>query len=651
LAIFEVVLIGNSSMHSIKEILKYYWGYDEFRPLQEDIIQSVLDGYDTLTLLPTGGGKSICFQVPALALQGVCIVVTPLIALMKDQVEQLKKRKIPAVAIYSGMNNFEIDITLDNCIYGNIKFLYVSPERLKTEIFIERVKRMKVSLLAIDEAHCISQWGYDFRPPYLEIAHFRQYIPGAKIIALTASATKPVVEDILEKLEFKNPKVFRKSFTRVNLSYSSIYEENKNKKLLEILKKVPGTSIVYVRSRKRTKEIATLLQRQGISADYYHAGLTNDIRSKKQEYWINNKIRVIVATNAFGMGIDKPDVRTVIHMDIPDSLEAYYQEAGRAGRDGKMSYAVILFDKRDLTILSTKVLQEFPEISFIKKVYQSLANYFKIAVGSSNMASFDFNIEDFQKTFNLTPVSTYFSIKKLEEEGFIQLNESFYAPSKLFIKMDNKTLYEYIIANPEHEHFIKTLLRMYGGELFTNFHKISEFEIGRNLQLDTRDILRILNLLHQKGIIIYEPMKDKPQLTFITPRFDAAKLPLNEKAMEARKQLGIQKMEAIIGYTEHLFKCRNSMIIEYFDETVERDCGKCDNCLNKKKTNKLEINHQENRDKILNKLKEAPCTLDEINTFLEPISNNDFVSTIRSMISTGELRYCKDGKVELGELD
>jgi ATP-dependent DNA helicase RecQ len=272
-------------------------------------------------------------------------------------------------------------------------------------------------------------------------------------------------------------------------------------------------------------------------------------------------------------------------------------------------------------------LQEFPEISFIKKVYQSLANYFKIAVGSSNMASFDFNIEDFQKTFNLTPVSTYFSIKKLEEEGFIQLNESFYAPSKLFIKMDNKTLYEYIIANPEHEHFIKTLLRMYGGELFTNFHKISEFEIGRNLQLDTRDILRILNLLHQKGIIIYEPMKDKPQLTFITPRFDAAKLPLNEKAMEARKQLGIQKMEAIIGYTE------------------------CDNCLNKKKTNKLEINHQENRDKILNKLKEAPCTLDEINTFLEPISNNDFVSTIRSMISTGELRYCKDGKVELGELD
>jgi ATP-dependent DNA helicase RecQ len=631
---------------NIHEILKYYWGYQQFRPLQEEIIHSVLDGKDTLALLPTGGGKSICFQVPALSMEGICIVVTPLIALMKDQVEQLKQRKIPAVAIYSGMNNREIDILLDNCVYGNIKFLYVSPERLKTEIFIERVKRMKVSLLAIDEAHCISQWGYDFRPPYLEIATFRAFIPSAKIIALTASATKPVVKDIIDKLAFTNENIIQKSFTRKNLSYSCLYEENKLKRLLQILKKVEGSSIVYVKSRKRSKEVAQQLLRVGVSSDFYHAGLSNKERSEKQERWIRNQTRVIVATNAFGMGIDKPDVRTVIHLDIPDSLEAYYQEAGRAGRDEKRAFGVILFEKKDLTSLEVKVLQEYPEIALIRKVYQSLANYFKIAVGSSNMASYDFVIEDFQNTFNLEPIPTYYAIKKLEEEGFLQLNEHFYNPSKLFISIDNKSLYEYIIAHPEHDALVKTLLRMYGGELFTNFLKISEYEIAKNLKTSPREVHKILVSMNQKSIIIYEPVKDKPQLTFTTPRYDAAKLPLNEREMVRRKERGIMKMRAIVNYTSNLYKCRNSMILEYFGEEPQEDCRACDNCIDKKKKNKPLQDFAAYRERVITLCKEKEMSFDEISNSLGSINNRDCIAMLRAMISSNDLAYTESGKLK-----
>lgn len=634
-------------MDSLEAVLQKYWGFNQFRSLQKEIIQSVLEGNDTLALLPTGGGKSICFQIPALTLDGICIVVTPLIALMKDQVEQLKKRGIPAIAIFSGMHYREIDIALDNCVYGNIKFLYVSPERLKTEIFIERAKRMKVSLLAVDEAHCISQWGYDFRPPYLEIASFRNYVPNSKIIALTASATKVVEEDIKEKLGFKESKVFKKSFTRSNLSYSCIHEENKIKKLFHILKQVPGSSIVYVRSRKRTKDIAEQLIKNGIKADYYHAGLSNETRSKKQDSWIADRTRVMVATNAFGMGIDKPNVRTVIHMDLPDTLEAYYQEAGRVGRDEKRAFAVVLFNQNDIQGLRTKVIQEYPPVPYLRRVYQSLANFLKVAVGSSNLASFDFETDDFQKTFNLEPIATYYAVKKLEEEGFIQLNETFYNPSRIFINVDNKALYEYTIAHAEHDSLIKTILRMYGGELFSNFITISEAEIARNTKTNPSHITKSLLLLHQRNIIIYDPRKDKPQLTFITSRYDASKLPINEKALEERKNKAIEKMEAVINYTEHFLRCRNSLILEYFDEAVIKDCGVCDNCLNKKKDHHGSSSYSLYKDLINEALKEGPLSVEEIQNLVKPPTIKEFIECVRIMIGSEELKYLETGKISI----
>lgn len=632
-------------MHDFEGLLKKYWGYQTFRPMQKDVIQSVWEGNDTLALLPTGGGKSVCFQIPALAMEGLCIVITPLIALMKDQVEQLKKRKIPAIAIYSGMHPREIDIALDNCVYGNIKFLYVSPERLKTELFIERAKRMKVCLLAVDEAHCISQWGYDFRPPYLEIAAFRTYIPNSKIIALTASATKVVEEDIQEKLGFKDGKIFRKSFTRSNLSYSCIYEENKTRKLLHILKRVQGSSIVYVRSRKRAKDIADELKKNGIRADYYHAGLSNEIRSGKQDNWIGDKTRVMIATNAFGMGIDKPNVRTVIHLDLPDTLEAYYQEAGRAGRDEKKAFAVVLFNQNDIARLRNKVNQEFPPIPYLRRVYQSLANYLKLAVGSSNLASFDFELEDFQKTFNLEPITTYYAVKKLEEEGFVQLNETFYNPSRLFIAVDNKLLYEYTIANADHDIIVKTILRMYGGELFSNFITISENEIARNTKTNLPHIIKALQLLHQKNIVIYEPRKDKPQLTFTIARFDASKLPINEKAMEERKALTIEKMEAVINYAGHLVRCRNGLILSYFGEEAKEDCGVCDNCLNKKKKVEIGASYSKYKSKILEILRDGSFSIEEIHEKTSPPNAKDFVECLRIMVGNEEIQYLENGKI------
>ena len=634
-------------MNNIHEILKTYWGYESFRSLQEDIINSVLKGNDTLALLPTGGGKSVCFQIPALVMGGVCIVVTPLIALMKDQVHQLKRRNISAASIYSGMSNREIDITLDNCIYGQVKFLYVSPERLKTEIFIERAQRMKVSLLAIDEAHCISQWGYNFRPPYLEIAKFRSYIPQAKIIALTASATAEVEQDIIEKLEFKRTSVFRKSFSRTNLSYSCIYEENKLRKLLQILKKVPGASIVYVRSRKRTKDIANELKRSGIKADYYHAGISTELRSEKQEAWINNRTRVIVATNAFGMGIDKPDVRTVVHMDLPDNLESYYQEAGRAGRDEKKAFAVVLFDHADLENLRKRIELEFPPVELMRKVYQCLSNYLKVAVGSSSMASFDFDLEDFQTTFKLEPMATYYCIKKLEEEGFIQLNESFYNPSKLNIPVSNTGLYEFLIAHGSYDHIIKTILRMYGGEIFNHYINISEKEIARNAKLSPSEVNTLLTQLNQRGIFTYEPKKEKPQLTFIAARYDAASLQINIKALEQRKKKAQNKVEAVIHYTEHLFRCRTNLILQYFNEEPKEECGVCDNCLSKRKLRNEQPNLDRFRIELTAALKERDLSINELIESLKPAHEKELISCIRTLVSTSEIKYQENGKLSL----
>jgi len=567
----------------IHDILKKYWGHSNFRPLQEEIIKSVLDSQPTIALLPTGGGKSVCFQVPALSLEGICIVVSPLIALMKDQVHQLKSKGIKAQALFAGMSKREIDITLDNCVYGEVKFLYVSPERLKTELFLARSERMTVSMLAIDEAHCISQWGYDFRPPYLEIREFIDFLQIQKVIALTASATNTVTKDIAEKLGFINPKIFQKSFARLNLSYSVFETEQKETKLLDILKKVPGSSVVYVRSRKRTREVSDLLKSGKISANYYHAGLTTDERSKRQEAWINNKIRVIVATNAFGMGIDKPDVRTVIHMDLPNSLEAYYQEAGRAGRDERKAYAVALFDPSDVIELRKWVEKSIVEVDFIKRTYQALANFYKLAVGSAELTSFPFDYEAFVQNFNLPTLETFYALKKLEEEGLILQNESTRLKSKLLITQEQTELYKFQISHQNLDFTIKTLLRLYGGELFSNYLNIDEQSIAQITKRSNKEIRQHLKFLHDADIVDYQPVTGKPLITFLTPRYDSNNLPIDVARLKWRKKVALEKLASVEGYVTNKNTCRTEVIQNYFDELDTQSCGICDVCLRRKK--------------------------------------------------------------------
>ncbi|MBX9850786.1 MAG: RecQ family ATP-dependent DNA helicase [Cytophagaceae bacterium] len=628
-------------MNTIHNILQHHWGHSEFRPLQEDIIQSVLLKNDTLALMPTGGGKSICFQVPGLAMKGTAIVISPLIALMKDQVEQLKRRDITAAAIYSGMTKREIDIILDNCIYGNIKFLYVSPERLETEIFQERVKKMKVSLIAVDEAHCISQWGYDFRPAYLNIINLREILKNTPVIALTATATEEVKKDIQNKLQFKNGKVFQKSFFRKNLSYSCFEEEGKEKKVLEILKNVRGSSIVYVRSRKKTEDIASYLNRKNIPATFYHAGLVHSDRSSRQESWISGGTRVIVATNAFGMGIDKPDVRTVIHWDIPDSLEAYYQEAGRAGRDEKKSYAVLLFNNNDLEVLKDKIEESYPSIDFIRKVYQSLANYFKIAVGSSNMTSYDFQIEELLNIYKLPRLETYYAIKRLESEGFIQLNEGFYLPSRIMFLVNQKELYEFQVSNEKQDTLLKMILRMYGGEAFTNFVNISEKDLAKNLHSTTEEITQLLKTLHKYNIVEYDQQKERSQLVFTTPRMDASKLPLDVKKIEQRKKTSMQKINSVIHYSRQKERCRAIVLLDYFGEISDNECGVCDICIQKKKQ-KEDKNYEELRSQILKMLTEESVKTDDLIQKINPQKKDLIIDVVRIMLDAGEISFNKE---------
>lgn len=634
-------------MSDIYEILKNIWGYSEFRPLQKDIIQSVLSGKDTLALLPTGGGKSICFQVPALALPGICIVVSPLIALMKDQVEQLKNKGIPSVAIYSGMSRREIDVALDNAVYGGIKFLYVSPERLKTELFIERVKKMKVSLLAIDEAHCISQWGYDFRPSYLSVSDLRKILFNVPIIALTATATEPVKKDILEKLAFKNENVFQKSFARANLSYSVFHMEDKEKKIIEVLRNVKGSSVVYLRSRKKTKDIAQLLKKNNISADYYHAGLEMKDRSQKQDLWISGKIRVIVATNAFGMGIDKPDVRTVIHWEVPDSLEAYYQEAGRAGRDEKKAYAVLLYNEKDLKLLEQRIEETYPSVDFIRKVYQALANFYKIAIGSSNLASYDFDIDEFERVYKLPKIETYYSLKRLEKEGFVQMNEGFHQPSRIMFLMHQKDLYEFQIANEKYDVFIKTILRMYGGELFSNFSIINENQIGRNVNMHHHQVVDMLRGLEKLEVLEYQQQNDKPQLVFTTPRIDASKLPINVKEMEERKKSDLEKVKSVISYTTQDKRCRTLVLLDYFGEISDKECGVCDVCLKKKKEKSKGDQFEELRQLILSELRKSSKNFDDFILQIPASIREEALEVLRQMLDAGEVSMNDKGTIFL----
>jgi len=635
-----------------RQILQQFWGYDTFRPLQAEIVDAVLARQDTLVLMPTGGGKSICFQVPTLCMKGVCIVVTPLIALMKDQVQQLKKRGIPAAAIYSGMNAREIDTTLDNCIYGNTKFLYVSPERLRTEIMIARTRQMTVCLLAVDEAHCISAWGYDFRPPYLQIAEFRELIPDTPVIALTASATPDVEKDILDKLALRKPGIYRQTFARANLSYSVFQEENKEERLLRVLERVPGTAIVYVRSRRQTQQVAQLLQRQNITADFYHAGLTTQQRDEKQDAWIQNRTRVIVSTNAFGMGIDKPDVRLVVHLDVPDSLEAYYQEAGRAGRDGQKAYGLMLYTNGDLENLRFRTEQLYQPVEMLRRVYQALANYTAVPVGSGQFASYDFDLAGFASTFSLPPQETHYALKQLQLEGFIQLNENYYHPSRLTVLLDNRQLYEFQVLNPKLDPFIKLLLRMYGGELFTDFLTISESSLARAYMIDQRDIDALLTQLHQRNVIIYEKQKDKPQLTFLTPRHNAPDLPVNVQELNRRKELALRKVQAAITYAEHPTQCRTRLLQAYFGEKLtgnaDQDCGICDNCVKKRKQGESISSAVREQVREYVAMANGPgISPKQLAYYFRQSDTDALAQTLKQMLAEEEISYTRSGNLKL----
>ncbi|MGV3538616.1 MAG: RecQ family ATP-dependent DNA helicase [Rufibacter sp.] len=632
-------------MADIHQLLKQYWGYDAFRPGQEDIISSVLAGKDTLAILPTGGGKSVCFQVPAMAKEGVCLVVSPLVALMKDQVENLRKRGISAAALHAGQPERERDMILDNCVFGGTKFLYVSPERLQTELFLERVKRMTVSLLAVDEAHCISQWGYDFRPPYLEIAKLRDVLPHVPVLALTASATEAVKTDIQEKLQFKAPNVFQQSFARKNLSYSVLPVEDKEGRLREILQKMPGTAIVYVRNRRRTVELADWLKRQNIKAAAYHAGLPHQARSTAQTDWILDRVRVMVATNAFGMGIDKPDVRLVVHLDLPDSLEAYYQEAGRAGRDGKYSYATVLLGPEDTSLLLQKTEEAYPPIETLKRVYQALANFYQLATGSGAFQSFDFDLAEFSRTYQISPVEAHHSLKQLESEGLLQLNEGFYSPSKVNFLLAHNDLYEFQIMNEALEPLIKGLLRLYGGEMYSGFVKISETGLAKHLNLPEKTVRQQLQNLHQRKVLVYEPQHDGPQVQFTAPRFDASNLPLDQKRLNQFRERALEKAQAVVAFMQNTKQCRTQQILAYFGEESSENCRICDYCLAQKKKKKLDENKLHLEARILNYLKKAPLHPKSLSLHFSSSEQQVLGDLLQEMLENGQIKYSAEGNL------
>jgi ATP-dependent DNA helicase RecQ len=566
------------------EILKKYWNYDSFRPLQLEIINSILGGHDTLALMPTGGGKSICFQVPAMMKDGLCLVISPLIALMKDQVANLKNKGIPALSIYSGMNYAEVIRTLKNAAYGNFKFLYVSPERLETALFLEYFPIIKVSLVAVDEAHCVSQWGYDFRPPYLRIAAIREALDGIPILAITASAILEVQNDICEKLAFnKNHARFHLSFQRSNLSYSVFNPPSKQKKLLEILKKVNGSGIVYCKSRKGTRKIDEILKLNGISSSHYHAGLSNDERNKRQEAWINNETRIMVCTNAFGMGIDKPDVRTVIHYDVPDALENYYQEAGRAGRDDKKAYAVLFFNDQQIADLEKQSALKYPELPVIKNVYGSLANYFQLPSGTGENLSFDFDINSFVKNFKLEITTAINVLKILEQEEIIDYSPQIFVPSMVIFTAGKSDLELFEKSYPKFDGVIKGLLRSYEG-ILDYPASIDEIRLAGLISFSKEKLISVLHELNKLGIIEYTPQKENPQIRFLKNRVNTSDLVINQTNILRRKSAIEKRIRAIIDYAKEQNECRSKFIAVYFNDFSLKPCEVCDNCLRKKKS-------------------------------------------------------------------
>lgn len=565
-------------MDRFQDILRTYWGYPDFRGIQREIIESIAQGKDTLGLMPTGGGKSITFQVPAVAMEGVCIVVTPLIALMKDQVQHLRERNIQAEAIYADKSRREIIQTLENCIFGKVKLLYVSPERLSSDIFLTKLRHIKVSFITVDEAHCISQWGYDFRPSYLKIAEIRNMKPEASILALTATATPEVVSDIQRQLEFRKPNVYQMSFERKNLAYVVRTVVNKQEEMIHILQCVEGSAIVYARSRKRTKEMAALLNSCGIESTFYHAGLEPSVKDERQKAWQNDEMRVIVATNAFGMGIDKPDVRMVIHIDTPDSLEAYFQEAGRAGRDGKKAYAVLLYEQKDEMKLHKRIADTFPEKDFVRKVYEYLAYFFQVGVASGNGRTFEFDIEKFCYTYKFFPIQVDSALRILERSGYLHYEDNPDGKARLLFLLGRNDLYMLDNLSPNEDAVITALLRCYGG-LFTDFTFIDEDLVARQAELTVQQVYLILKNLSARHILQFIPRRKVPYITYIRDRVDGYKVVIPQEAWEVRRTQYAKRIDAMIRYAKNDSICRSRQLLAYFGEETDHDCQQCDVCI------------------------------------------------------------------------
>ena len=598
-------------MTDYKSILKHYWGYDNFRGIQEDIISSIGSGRDTLGLMPTGGGKSITFQVPALANPGLCLIITPLIALMKDQVQNLRKHGIKAQAVYSGMTREEIVIALENCIFGDYKFLYISPERLGTEIFQNKLRSMKVSMITVDESHCISQWGYDFRPAYLKIADVRKLLPDVPVLALTATATPEVVKDIQVRLAFREENVFRMSFERKNLAYIVRRTEDKSGELLHILNQVQGSAIVYTRNRKRTKEISLFLNQHDISATFYHAGLDNKTKDLRQKGWQAGTYRVMVATNAFGMGIDKPDVRLVIHIDFPDSPEAYFQEAGRAGRDGQKAYAVLLYAQSDKTILKKRISDAFPEKDYIRQVYEHINYYFQMAMGDGRGCTFAFNIDEFCQRFKHFPVRVDSALKILTRAGYLEYTDEQDNASRLIFTLRRDELYRMEEHNQDTEKLLRIILRSYTG-LFSDYAYINEETLAQRSGLSRQQVYDTLILLTKRHILHYIPGKKTPYIIYTRERQDTNRIVLNKEVYEDRKRSYEKRIQAMLEYAESNDQCRSRMLLHYFGENNEHNCGQCDVCLEKHTSGLKKGEYEDIASDIKNLLNRHPHTPQEV---------------------------------------